>query len=102
MATPLLRARVHSMRWEAEGVVSVELQPFDDAQFPGFDAGSHIDLHLPNGFTRSYSPCNAASESGRYVVAVGRDRASRRSRTSIVAGRSRCSMRSKPAARSTV
>jgi hypothetical protein len=40
-------------------------------------AGSHIDLHLPNGLERSYSLCNSSDERERYVVGVLKDRASR-------------------------
>ena len=66
------------MRLEADGIVSVEFQPAGEgAVFPPFSAGSHIDLHLPNGLMRSYSLCNAAGDSGRYVVGVQLDRASR-------------------------
>jgi ferredoxin-NADP reductase len=45
--------------------------------FPAFEAGSHIDLHLPNGMVRSYSLCNNCQERQRYVVGVLKDRASR-------------------------
>jgi vanillate O-demethylase ferredoxin subunit len=42
-----------------------------------FTAGSHIDLHLPDGMIRSYSLVNDQSERSRYVVAVNKDAASR-------------------------
>ena len=42
-----------------------------------FTAGSHIDLHLPNGMIRSYSLVNDQSERHRYVIAVNKDAASR-------------------------
>ncbi|WP_304306669.1 ferredoxin reductase, partial [Pseudacidovorax intermedius] len=74
----LLRARVHTMRHEADGIVSVEFRPANaGVSFPAFAAGSHIDLHLANGLVRSYSLCNPCSDSGRYVVGVLNDRASR-------------------------
>ncbi len=45
--------------------------------FPAFEAGSHIDLHLPNGLVRSYSLCNPSTDRQRYVVGVLNDRKSR-------------------------
>jgi len=68
---------VHTLRHEAEGIISVELRPWGDTVFTPFEAGSHIDLHLPNGLVRSYSLLNAPSDQGRYVVGILRDRASR-------------------------
>jgi ferredoxin-NADP reductase len=74
----LLQARLLSLRWEAQGVMSLEWVPADPKQsFPGFEPGSHIDLHLPTGLVRSYSLCNDATERNRYVVAVLKDRYSR-------------------------
>lgn len=73
----LLNAFVHTLRYEAEEVISVEFRPVAGTEFPAFDAGSHIDLHLPNGMVRSYSLCNPSTDRGRYVVGVLRDRASR-------------------------
>ncbi len=62
----------------ADGVISIALEPADaDVIFPPFTAGAHIDLHLPNGITRSYSLHNAQSDTGCYKVGVLRDRASR-------------------------
>lgn len=73
-----LTARVHTLRYEAEGIVSVELRPaLDGIEFPAFEPGAHIDLHLGNGLVRSYSLCNPSSDRGRYVVGVLEDRKSR-------------------------
>jgi len=72
-----LEAFVHTLRYEAQDTISVELRPVTAAEFPAFEPGSHIDLHLPNGMQRSYSLCNSADERHRYVVAVLKDRASR-------------------------
>ncbi|WP_085675757.1 MULTISPECIES: PDR/VanB family oxidoreductase [unclassified Pseudomonas] len=70
-------ARVHTLRHEADGIISVELRPWGDTVFAPFEAGAHIDLHLPNGLVRSYSLLNSPSEMGRYVVGILRDRSSR-------------------------
>lgn len=72
-----LNAFVHTLRHEADDVISVELRPLPGTEFPAFTAGSHIDLHLPNGMERSYSLSNSCEERNRYVVGVLRDRASR-------------------------
>ena len=78
MSSPTLNALVHTMRYEADGIVSVEFRPATPAvDFPAFEAGSHIDLHLPNGLVRSYSLCNPAGDRQRYVVGVLNDRKSR-------------------------
>ncbi|HSW16210.1 MAG TPA: PDR/VanB family oxidoreductase [Ramlibacter sp.] len=72
-----LKAFVHTLRWEADDTISVDLRPAGGGGFPAFTPGSHIDLRLPNGMERSYSLCNCADESHRYVVGVLKDRASR-------------------------
>jgi tetrachlorobenzoquinone reductase len=72
-----LNAFVHTLRFEAEDIIGIELRPVDGSEFPSFEAGSHIDLHLPNGLVRSYSLLNAPGERGRYVIGVLKDRASR-------------------------
>ena len=72
-----IRARVRTIRHEAERVLSVELVPVDGAGFPRFAPGAHIDLHLPNGITRSYSLVNSPDDVDRYVVAILADANSR-------------------------
>jgi ferredoxin-NADP reductase len=68
--SPLLQARVRTLRHVAEGVLSVELVPADGPHFPAFSAGSHVNLHLPNGITRSYSLLNSTDDIDRYVLGV--------------------------------
>ena len=77
MSIPLLNALVHTLRYEAEDIIGIELRPADGPAFPAFEAGSHIDLHLPNGMLRSYSLLNAPDERHRYVIGVLKDKASR-------------------------
>jgi vanillate O-demethylase ferredoxin subunit len=62
---------------EALDIVGLELAAEDGGPLPAFSAGSHIDLHLPGGFTRQYSLCNDPGETHRYQIAVLRDPASR-------------------------
>ena len=71
---------VRSLTWEADGVLSVELVHPAGAALPPVQAGAHLDLHLPTQpapLVRSYSLCNSPGDSQRYVLGVGRDRASR-------------------------
>lgn len=65
-----LRARVRTLRLEAEGVVSVELVPESRVHFPRFTAGAHVDVYLANGMIRSYSLSNSSEELDRYVIGV--------------------------------
>ena len=71
MSSPTLSALVYAIRWEANEVVSVELRPATgEVEFPPFEAGSHINLHLPNGLSRSYSLCNSDAERDNFADAV--------------------------------
>ncbi|ROM83139.1 oxidoreductase [Pseudomonas brassicacearum] len=62
---------------EAEGIYSFELAAVDHRPLPAFSAGSHIDVHLPNGLVRQYSLCNHPKECHRYLLGVLLDPASR-------------------------
>jgi len=68
---------VHTLRFEAENILGIELRPREGNVLPAFEAGAHIDLHLPNGMVRSYSLLNAPGETHHYVIAVLKDQASR-------------------------
>ena len=72
-----LSLRVQAMRFEAHGIVSVELRDPQGHALPEYAPGAHIDLHLGNGLVRSYSLCGAPEVRDRYVVGVLLDRASR-------------------------
>ena len=72
-----LRVRVARKTAEAVDISTFELISIDDRPLPAFSAGSHIDVHLPNGLTRQYSLCNDPSEGHRYLIGVLRDAASR-------------------------
>jgi ferredoxin-NADP reductase len=73
---PLL-LRVEAIRYEAQGIRSLELRAADGARLPDFTAGAHIDLALPGDLSRSYSLINGPHDRERYVVAVNRDAKSR-------------------------
>ena len=72
-----LEVRVQARRTEALDICSFELVACAGQTLPAFTAGSHIDVHLPNGLTRQYSLCNDPAESHRYQIAVLREPASR-------------------------
>jgi ferredoxin-NADP reductase len=56
-------------------ITSIELVDPAGAQLPAFTAGSHIEVHLPNGLVRSYSLLNDSRERDRYEIAVLREEA---------------------------
>ena len=68
-----LTVRVTRRRPEAVDIDTFELIDVDGKPLPPFSAGSHIDVHLPNGLTRQYSLCNDPTESHRYLIGVLRD-----------------------------
>jgi vanillate O-demethylase ferredoxin subunit len=77
MIEPMLTVRVARKTMEAVDICSVELVAASGLALPAFSAGSHIDVHLPNGVTRQYSLCNAPGETHRYVLGILRDPSSR-------------------------
>lgn len=72
----LISVLVHTIRHEAQGIISIEFRPVE-GDLPPFEAGSHIDLHLANGLVRSYSLLNSPADRNRYVVGVLNDKNSR-------------------------
>jgi vanillate O-demethylase ferredoxin subunit len=76
MSTAELSVMIRVIRYEAEGVLSFELTSVSGQALPDFAPGAHIDVHLPGGLVRQYSLIQA-SNGRHYVIAVGRDRASR-------------------------
>lgn len=62
---------------EALDICSYELVRTDGGLLPPFTAGSHIDVHLPDGLIRQYSLCNPPTERHRYLIGVLNDPASR-------------------------
>ncbi|MGY4400716.1 PDR/VanB family oxidoreductase [Bradyrhizobium sp. USDA 3315] len=76
-ATDTLELLVRQIRFEALGVHSYELVDAKGRPLPEVTAGSHIDVHLPNGIVRQYSLSNDPAERHRYVFAVLKDEAGR-------------------------
>lgn len=76
-AVSLLKVLVRRKTAEALDMCSFELVSADGTLLPAFSAGSHIDVHLPDGLTRQYSLCNDPVESERYLICVLKDPESR-------------------------
>lgn len=70
---PTRKLRLRQVRLEAQDICSYEFITADGTALPPFEAGAHIDLHLPEGRIRSYSLANAPSEVHRYLIAVQRE-----------------------------
>ena len=72
-----LQARIVRKRNETSDICSFELHSMDGCALPVFEAGAHIDVHIPNGPVRQYSLCNPLSAGKHYEIAVLRDAQSR-------------------------
>lgn len=72
--------RVAQRYEEAPDICRLVLQAADGAALPPFEAGAHIDVHLPGGLVRQYSLCNPPSgdaPAAEYHIAVLRTADSR-------------------------
>lgn len=65
--------RVQSVHDETPAIKVFELVDPEGLDLPGFTAGSHVDVTLPDGTIRQYSLCNPPSERQRYVLGVLQD-----------------------------
>jgi vanillate O-demethylase ferredoxin subunit len=72
-----IQVRVASKTDEADGICGYELVPVGGGALPGFEAGAHVDVHLPGNLVRQYSLCNPPAETHRYQIGVLRDANSR-------------------------
>lgn len=84
MSEPTEPAIVTSMHLEARDTISLWLKRGREGQFPPVDPGSHIDIVLPNGLSRSYSLSNKSLSTGSYRITVARDPCSRGGSSYIV------------------
>jgi vanillate O-demethylase ferredoxin subunit len=73
MTTDTLQLRVERITPVAEDIRTYELVPAQGGTLPPFEAGSHLDVHIPGGLQRQYSLCNDPEERHRYVIAVQRE-----------------------------
>lgn len=76
--TATLQVRLRATTYEAKNILGFELVPLDpETALPAFNAGSHIELHLPGGLRRSYSLLNDPTQTHRYCIGVNLDAHSR-------------------------
>ena len=68
-----LRLQVRAIRLLAERTHAFELADPDGALLPPFEAGAHVDLHLPGGLARSYSLAGDPSDRSRWLLGVLRE-----------------------------
>ena len=73
----LLQVKVAAKSVEADGIASYELAPLNERPLPAFEAGAHIDVHVPGGPVRQYSLYDPPGEERRYRIGVLRDPQSR-------------------------
>jgi vanillate O-demethylase ferredoxin subunit len=73
----LMQVRVAAKTLVAEGVATFDLVPVEGESLPPFDAGAHIDVHVPDGPVRQYSLYELPGEPRRYRIGVLRDPRSR-------------------------
>ncbi|MGU7770045.1 PDR/VanB family oxidoreductase [Burkholderia sp. MR1-5-21] len=73
----ILQVNVAARTQLADDIFGYELTPLSDTPLPDFDAGAHIDVHLPGGLVRQYSLYDLPGERSRYRIGVLRDPQSR-------------------------
>ena len=64
---------VRQARWEADGVISLQLAAADGSPVPAWTPGAHIDVVLPSGLVRQYSLCGDPADRSTLTVAVLRE-----------------------------
>lgn len=72
-----LHVRVARRQTSGQDIALLTLVSADGTSLPAFDAGAHIDVHLPGGLVRQYSLCNDPADRTHYRIGVLRDPASR-------------------------
>jgi ferredoxin-NADP reductase/(2Fe-2S) ferredoxin len=68
-----LEVQVVAIKKLTNEIKSFELQPTQGQFLPPFTPGSHIDIIMSNGKTRSYSLANNPKERERYLIAILRE-----------------------------
>jgi ferredoxin-NADP reductase len=61
---------VAALRREADGVVSLRLEPMSGLPLPPWRPGAHLDVTLPSGRLRQYSLCGDPAATDHYRIAV--------------------------------
>ena len=72
-----IKVVVRRRQEQGHGVVVLEMASADGQPLPAFDAGAHVDVHLPQGVVRQYSLCGNPADRGAYRLGVLKDPKSR-------------------------
>lgn len=72
-----MKVKVQSIESTTPNIKIFELVAVDGGALPSFQAGAHIDVHLPGNITRQYSLCQSTKDSGCYRIAVLHEQDSR-------------------------
>lgn len=72
-----MQVRVAAKTLVADGIAAFDLAPVAGGDLPAFEAGAHIDVHVPGGPVRQYSLYELPGEPRRYRIGVLRDPQSR-------------------------
>lgn len=65
-----LNLLVKTIHMEAQGINSFELVDPEGGDLPSFEAGAHVDVHLPGGIVRSYSLAGNPMDKAKWVLGV--------------------------------
>lgn len=80
MVERTLTVRVARVARQTPEILSFELAHPAGRALPGYEAGAHIDVHMPGGFTRQYSlarDSGAGEGASSYLICVKRENESR-------------------------
>ena len=73
MTEDFFDVEVRSIQRESSNVVSLELEHPLGEELPEWDAGSHIDVLLPNGLLRQYSLCSERADRSAWRLGILRE-----------------------------
>jgi len=73
----ITRLMVRAIRWQTKGIYSFELTNPDGQELACFEAGAHVDMHLPGGIVRSYSLAGDPKDQSHWLIGVLREPKSR-------------------------
>ncbi|MDE1169137.1 MAG: PDR/VanB family oxidoreductase [Pseudomonas sp.] len=77
MSDQVVKVVVRKRQEQGDGVVVLDLGDPTGLPLPAFEAGAHVDIHLPGGLVRQYSLCGNPAERSVYRLGVLKDPASR-------------------------
>lgn len=70
MSNATYTVMVEAISRQGEGNLALQLVAVPPERLLPFEAGAHIDVHLPGGLVRQYSLANAPGESDHYLICV--------------------------------